>query len=798
MRGGGLLPVQIYQYPDIVDFGQDRPQWHGNRKFDAAPQPVEQGTKPPAPCPPIPASSASKSKIKAFQFYDAPEQDSDQGIGEENHSPDNPPIMAASQLMPGPPIPSQHSQHKECPQTPVGRLPLAELIADGDDNANQNLDLTPIERVLWHHVPGSSQLSSSQPASTSKQGRKRARSSSPASSSPNEASSHLPNKKPSLDLQTWPKTLETPQADPAGDLWSRYALKTGGGRDGSPTRNESIFADLLRSSSPQTPGSHLKTRELGTLRRSISCANEWPASATKRRRLNNSGSQNQALNDRHSMENTENAKLSRVSLLVEQVQNALRRSRAGNVEAKKDLESSTPPDEGAIVNHSQSSPTHNVQVDSDQKLERLSSTYSSSAPRADLQAAQNDCLRDPERTSEFEDDDFDDDELLEVVHASLVPEQPTDTRVINNVGLGPAIQTSGETIPAYSKPPVPPKAQWEPTHSGNRSGRLDSTTGRSQAPGILKDSPLLHDDFEEDDDDMSAADLENLVAAYDQQPQAPPLKGQRASIPPNIVRKPLSERDGTNTSRTSIKTSVAPKAAKVIEVSSDEEFGEDADFDDIVAQCEGASQPAAQSVSRYQIINVVEGEYQTDRGRWHPEKATNDTNEAQIYGHILHEIFQEAMKANRWDDDWLQKVVEDTVSRYLESFFEINIDPLVAIEQLKGKSAALQSWAEIYVAAKPKPEAVIKDRNGTTSILSVNKLLEVEEKVWSPMYGLKGNVDASIQITTNDGSGEKVLTVPFELKTGKNANAAHKAQTALYTLLLSDRYGSCSAVKDLG
>ena len=72
--------------------------------------------------------------------------------------------------------------------------------------------------------------------------------------------------------------------------------------------------------------------------------------------------------------------------------------------------------------------------------------------------------------------------------------------------------------------------------------------------------------------------------------------------------------------------------------------------------------------------------------------------------------------------------------------------------------------------------------------MSVNKLLEVEEKVWSPMYGLKGNVDATVQVCLSDGTEEKTLTVPFELKTGKHANPSHKAQTALYTLLLSDRY----------
>ena len=73
--------------------------------------------------------------------------------------------------------------------------------------------------------------------------------------------------------------------------------------------------------------------------------------------------------------------------------------------------------------------------------------------------------------------------------------------------------------------------------------------------------------------------------------------------------------------------------------------------------------------------------------------------------------------------------------------------------------------------------------------MCISKLLEVEEKVWSPLYGLKGNIDATVQVTLVNDEHEKTLTVPFELKTGKNANAAHRAQTSLYTLLLSNRYG---------
>lgn len=84
----------------------------------------------------------------------------------------------------------------------------------------------------------------------------------------------------------------------------------------------------------------------------------------------------------------------------------------------------------------------------------------------------------------------------------------------------------------------------------------------------------------------------------------------------------------------------------------------------------------------------------------------------------------------------------------------------------------------------------MEDRNSAKLNLSINKLLEVEEHVWSPMYGLKGNIDATVQVACRDNDRDKNLVIPLELKTGKrDTNQGHRAQTALYTLLLSDRYG---------
>lgn len=171
-------------------------------------------------------------------------------------------------------------------------------------------------------------------------------------------------------------------------------------------------------------------------------------------------------------------------------------------------------------------------------------------------------------------------------------------------------------------------------------------------------------------------------------------------------------------------------------------------------------------------------------------KATSRSSEPSVYGSMLHEIFQEAMKANAWEQDSLNELVGKTVSKYLESLFELgHKDTNKAYEHLKSKMPEMSSWAKVFVKAKPGPDALAEDRGGKKIRVSITKLLDVEEHVWSPTYGLKGNIDATVQVLMEDEQGSRALTVPFEVKTGRNTtNTSHRAQTALYTLLLSDRY----------
>lgn len=144
--------------------------------------------------------------------------------------------------------------------------------------------------------------------------------------------------------------------------------------------------------------------------------------------------------------------------------------------------------------------------------------------------------------------------------------------------------------------------------------------------------------------------------------------------------------------------------------------------------------------------------------------------------------------ANDWSPLFLSDVIERTMKKHIEDLYTIKVSFTDAREHLLSKMTELRCWAEKFISSYPRPDALVYGRNNEKSTMCVSKLLDIEEHVWSPMYGLKGNIDATVQVTIGNGHDRRTLTVPFEVKTGKNVNENHQAQTMLYNLLLSDRY----------
>lgn len=82
-------------------------------------------------------------------------------------------------------------------------------------------------------------------------------------------------------------------------------------------------------------------------------------------------------------------------------------------------------------------------------------------------------------------------------------------------------------------------------------------------------------------------------------------------------------------------------------------------------------------------------------------KATSESTPPLVYGTILHEIFQEALLANRWDLKYLASVIERITETHVEDLYKIKVGMATAREHLQSKMIELSSWAASFVSSKP-------------------------------------------------------------------------------------------------
>ena len=474
----------------------------------------------------------------------------------------NPPPQPSSQRSAG-------KDFRECPQTPVGRIPLSELLANTEDPRHHQ-HVTPIERVLWDNSP----LSSATPSSIPKgKKRKRAHSSSPASSSQTQSSKHFACGKAPGDASVLPPVLKTPKANLVDDLWSRYSLHKSD-KQSPPAPFNVQFPQHLHSSSPAAEGPF---RDGAGLRRAFSCI-DWPTSAAKRRKLRiSSGSQamesaNFAKFDKP-LDSVEKTK-SRVSLLVERIHDRLSKP-----VQRQDLSSSDFGSSPSVSN--ENSPAKNTTLNpcSQAQVDNVTNTLSqaavieprSAAPLLVLQAEDIAEIDRADNSSDFDDDDLDMG-LMEALSGAVEEKRTKACKELN------ADDPSTQTLRGLSQK----EGNEGSPRSGDKSKPTSMTSHFTDVPSLKPSSTLAHiehfDEFSDDDEDVNAAELEGVLAKYDTQ-TSPGVASNSGSG---------AREEGTSyKEECSVDTNKAPhKRQLTIEVLSDDDddFGGDSDFEQIAAE----------------------------------------------------------------------------------------------------------------------------------------------------------------------------------------------------------------------
>ncbi|THU76580.1 Dna2-domain-containing protein [Dendrothele bispora CBS 962.96] len=180
-------------------------------------------------------------------------------------------------------------------------------------------------------------------------------------------------------------------------------------------------------------------------------------------------------------------------------------------------------------------------------------------------------------------------------------------------------------------------------------------------------------------------------------------------------------------------------------------------------------------------------------------RSSTNVSPALVWGNLLHTVMQNCLSSGRWDERWVDEQIEEVVRDSLLDLVKINVNVETAIAEVKARAKGVHTFFERYLADEPKSEAVLTNTRAgrnQTSLLAISELLDVEEDIWSPTYGLKGKLDATVLTTISELaalSASPVLThgpKPLEIKTGRAlAGMEHRAQTMLYTLLAQERYG---------
>ncbi|KAI8620139.1 DNA replication factor Dna2-domain-containing protein [Chytriomyces sp. MP71] len=172
-------------------------------------------------------------------------------------------------------------------------------------------------------------------------------------------------------------------------------------------------------------------------------------------------------------------------------------------------------------------------------------------------------------------------------------------------------------------------------------------------------------------------------------------------------------------------------------------------------------------------------------------RVTNENSPALVYGKILHEVFQACVLRGNFGTGVIEEAVNQQISRSLEDLWSIGETEASAATHLMDMVPNLQDWERRYNGKYPAGAINVFHSNQRDKTLAcVSKVLDIEEHIWSPTWGIKGNIDASLEVKTQTNRGRiSTHIMPFELKTGKSTTAvSHRAQASLYTLMMQDRY----------
>ncbi|KAI1231636.1 hypothetical protein IHE44_0007713, partial [Lamprotornis superbus] len=149
-----------------------------------------------------------------------------------------------------------------------------------------------------------------------------------------------------------------------------------------------------------------------------------------------------------------------------------------------------------------------------------------------------------------------------------------------------------------------------------------------------------------------------------------------------------------------------------------------------------------------------------------------------LVGTILHDIFQQSV-TNNLTQEKVQELASKIVygQKYLKEMYHLNLKQAQVMQEIEEYLPSFFKWAEDFMhnpANQNKMQLKLSNGGKTEDVSSkveIVDILDIEENIWSPRFGLKGKIDVTARVKIHCQSGVQSRIMPLELKSGKESNS---------------------------
>ncbi|XP_045503688.1 DNA replication ATP-dependent helicase/nuclease DNA2 [Colias croceus] len=164
--------------------------------------------------------------------------------------------------------------------------------------------------------------------------------------------------------------------------------------------------------------------------------------------------------------------------------------------------------------------------------------------------------------------------------------------------------------------------------------------------------------------------------------------------------------------------------------------------------------------------------------RW---KGIDSANTAMTIGILIHELVQKALTKRITNVAELRAICDELIKESIHRLYDAGICEKEARNNMDMYITPLADFMQLYLGNNQLQENKKAKWNG-----HIDEVLDIEENVCCPKLGLKGKIDATLQVTIHQRSGKKREIMPLELKSGRaSGSAEHRGQLVLYGMMLS-------------